>query len=42
LPREVSAGITLAALIIPLNIDYAQVADLSPAPQALLGRHREV
>jgi SulP family sulfate permease len=31
LPREVSAGITLAALIIPLNIGYAQVAGLPPA-----------
>jgi len=30
LPREVSAGITLAALIIPLNIGYAQVAGLPP------------
>ncbi len=30
-PREVSAGITLAALIIPLNIGYAQVAGLPPA-----------
>ena len=29
-PREVSAGITLAALIIPLNIGYAQVAGLPP------------
>jgi high affinity sulfate transporter 1 len=29
-PREVSAGITLAALIIPLNIGYAQVAGLAP------------
>jgi len=26
LPREISAGITLAALIIALNIGYAQVA----------------
>jgi len=25
LPREISAGITLAALVIPLNIGYAQV-----------------
>ena len=31
LPREVSAGVTLAALIIPLNIGYAQVAGLPPA-----------
>jgi sulfate permease, SulP family len=31
LPREISAGITLAALIIPLNIGYAQVAGLPPA-----------
>jgi sulfate permease, SulP family len=30
-PREVSAGITLAALMIPLNIGYAQVAGLPPA-----------
>jgi sulfate permease, SulP family len=30
LPREVSAGITLAALMIPLNIGYAQVAGLPP------------
>ena len=29
-PKEVSAGITLAALIIPLNIGYAQIAGLSP------------
>ena len=29
-PREISAGITLAALIIPLNIGYAQVAGLPP------------
>ncbi len=29
-PREVSAGITLAALMIPLNIGYAQVAGLPP------------
>ena len=28
--REISAGITLAALIIPLNIGYAQVAGLPP------------
>jgi SulP family sulfate permease len=27
-PREISAGITLAALMIPLNIGYAQVAGL--------------
>jgi high affinity sulfate transporter 1 len=30
-PGEVSAGITLAALMIPLNIGYAQVAGLPPA-----------
>ncbi len=30
-PREFSAGITLAALMIPLNIGYAQVAGLPPA-----------
>jgi high affinity sulfate transporter 1 len=30
LPKEISAGITLAALIIPLNIGYAQVAGLPP------------
>jgi MFS superfamily sulfate permease-like transporter len=30
-PREVSAGVTLAALI-PLNIGYAQVAGLPPGP----------
>ncbi len=29
-PREVGSGITLAALIIPLNIGYAQVAGLPP------------
>ena len=29
-PREISAGITLAALVIPLNIGYAQVAGLPP------------
>jgi len=29
-PREVAAGVTLAALIIPLNIGYAQVAGLPP------------
>jgi high affinity sulfate transporter 1 len=29
-PREFSAGITLAALMIPLNIGYAQVAGLPP------------
>lgn len=28
LPREILAGITLAALVIPLNIGYAQVASL--------------
>jgi high affinity sulfate transporter 1 len=31
LPREVSAGVTLATLMIPLNIGYAQVAGLPPA-----------
>ncbi len=30
LPREISAGVTLAALMIPLNIGYAQVAGLPP------------
>ena len=30
IPREASAGITLAALMIPLNIGYAQVAGLPP------------
>jgi high affinity sulfate transporter 1 len=30
LPRETAAGITLAAMIIPLNIGYAQVAGLPP------------
>lgn len=30
LPREIGAGVTLAALIIPLNIGYAQVAGLPP------------
>ena len=30
LPKEISAGITLAALIIPLNIGYAQIAGLPP------------
>ena len=29
-PREASAGVTLAALMIPLNIGYAQVAGLPP------------
>ena len=29
-PREATAGITLAALIIPLNIGFAQVAGLPP------------
>ena len=29
-PREISSGITLAALIIPLNIGYAQIAGLPP------------
>jgi MFS superfamily sulfate permease-like transporter len=27
-PSEISAGITLAALIIPLNLGYAPVAEL--------------
>jgi len=31
IPREFSAGLTLAALMIPLNIGYAQVAGLPPA-----------
>lgn len=30
LPQEILAGITLAALMIPLNIGYAQVAGLPP------------
>ncbi len=30
LAREISSGITLAALVIPLNIGYAQVAGLPP------------
>lgn len=30
LPREITAGITLAALAIPLNIGYAQIAGLPP------------
>lgn len=30
LPRELSAGLTLAALVIPLNIGYAVVAGLPP------------
>ncbi len=30
LPREIIAGVTLAALMIPLNIGYAQVAGLPP------------
>jgi high affinity sulfate transporter 1 len=30
LPKEVIAGVTLAALMIPLNIGYAQVAGLPP------------
>ncbi|MEV0822458.1 SulP family inorganic anion transporter [Nonomuraea rubra] len=29
-PREISAGVTLAALAIPLNIGYAQIAGLPP------------
>jgi SulP family sulfate permease len=29
-PREAAAGVTLAALMIPLNIGYAQVAGLPP------------
>jgi high affinity sulfate transporter 1 len=31
LPNEISSGFTLAALVIPLNIGYAQVAGLPPA-----------
>jgi SulP family sulfate permease len=31
LPREISSGVTLAALVIPLNIGYAQVAGLPAA-----------
>jgi SulP family sulfate permease len=30
-PREAMAGVTLAALMIPLNVGYAQVAGLPPA-----------
>ena len=30
LPRETAAGITLAAMIIPLNIGFTQVAGLPP------------
>jgi high affinity sulfate transporter 1 len=30
IPSEISAGVTLAALMIPLNIGYAQVAGLPP------------
>ena len=30
LPKEIFSGITLAALVIPLNIGYAQVAGLPP------------
>lgn len=30
LPGEIAAGVTLAALVIPLNIGYAQVAGLPP------------
>lgn len=30
MPREIAAGFTLTALIIPLNIGYAQVAGLPP------------
>jgi high affinity sulfate transporter 1 len=30
LPKEIIAGVTLAALMIPLNIGYAQVAGLPP------------
>ncbi|MFC5835368.1 SulP family inorganic anion transporter [Nonomuraea insulae] len=29
-PREITAGVTLAALAIPLNIGYAQIAGLPP------------
>ena len=35
-PREASAGITLAALMIPLNIGYAQVAGLPPVGESSL------
>jgi MFS superfamily sulfate permease-like transporter len=38
LPREISAGITLAALVIPLNIGYAQVAGLP----AMLGLYAAI
>lgn len=31
LPREISSGFTLAALVVPLNIGYAQVAGLPAA-----------
>lgn len=30
LPREVVAGVTLAALVVPLNIGYAEIAGLPP------------
>ncbi|MFI6324999.1 SulP family inorganic anion transporter [Nonomuraea sp. NPDC050556] len=30
LPKEITAGVTLAALAIPLNIGYAQIAGLPP------------
>jgi MFS superfamily sulfate permease-like transporter len=30
LPKEAMAGVTLAALMVPLNIGYAQVAGLPP------------
>ena len=30
LPREFAAGLTIAALVTPLNIGYAQVAKLPP------------
>ena len=36
-PRGISAGITLAALIIPLNIGYAQVAGLPSRVWPLCG-----
>ena len=29
-PREIAAGLTLAALMVPLNIGYAQIAGLPP------------
>jgi len=32
LPEEAIAGVTLAALMVPLNIGYAQIAGLPPQP----------